>query len=197
MRLFKRTIEPVLQAENSECGLACLSMLLSWHGRAIDLPTLRAEHPSPDAGVNLQKLMQIAQSNELAPRAVRLELNELQELATPCILHWDYSHYVELEHLGRRRASIIDPTLGRRRFSLNEVSQHFTGIALELSPTLNFSPRKKTTQLGLRNFIPSGKDLGRYLGKIIALSLVLQGLALLSPYSVSYTHLTLPTTPYV
>lgn len=179
---FHRSIDPVLQAETAECGLACLSMLLHWHGRPIPLRQLRAEHPAADAGVNLQKLMRIAQQQELAPRAVRLELDELTELALPCILHWDYSHYVVLEKVGPRRCQIIDPALGKRRITRIELSQHFTGIALELSPTLQFSNSARAPQLGLRNFIPSGKDLSIYLGKIVALSLVLQGFALFSPY---------------
>ncbi len=179
---FSNKLQPQLQAEQSECGLACLSMLMTWHGRAIPLRRLRAEHPSPDAGVNLQKIMQIASLHELSPRAVRLELNELSDLQLPCILHWNYNHYVVLEKVSRGRCTIIDPALGRRRYTSNEVSQHFTGIALELTPTLTFSTKKSEPALTLRHFIPSRSALVTYLSKIVALSFVLQALALLSPY---------------
>ena len=182
MALFRSKVEPVLQAETSECGLACLSMLFTWHKRAISLRDLRAENPSPDAGVNLQKLMRIATQHGLAPRALRLELNELRELDLPCILHWDYSHYVVLEKVGLTGCSIIDPAMGRRRYTIAEVSAHFTGVALELSPTLEFEPKRAERRLKLGDFIPSRKKIAGYLGKIVALSVVLQGLALLSPY---------------
>jgi len=182
MAIFRSKVEPVLQAETSECGLACLSMLFSWHKRHISLRSLRAENPSPDAGVNLQKLMRIATQHGLAPRAVRLELGELRELELPCVLHWDYSHYVVLEKVGLRGCVIIDPAVGRRRYNLMEVSAHFTGVALELSPSLSFETKRPERHLKLADFIPSRKKLAGYLGKIIALSVVLQGLALLSPY---------------
>jgi len=182
MALFRSKVEPVLQAEVSECGLACISMLLNWHKREISLHDLRAENPSADAGVNLKKLMRIANQHGLAPRALRLELGELRELQLPCVLHWDYSHYVVLERVSFRSCSIIDPAMGRRRYSLSEVSAHFTGVALELSPTLEFETKRSERHLKLGDFIPSRKKLVGYLGKIVALSVVLQGLALLSPY---------------
>jgi len=179
---FGKRLQPQLQAEKAECGLACLAMLFSWHGHATPLRRLRAEHPGPDAGVSLQKLMQISIQHGMAPRAVRLELNELADLQLPCILHWDYSHYVVLEKVGRRQCTIIDPAIGRRRYTMAETSQHFTGIGLELSPTLNFTQQPTQRGLGLRDFIPSRKALVGYLGKIVALSFALQALALLSPY---------------
>ena len=101
-------------------------MLLAYFDRAIGLRELRMQHPSPDAGRNLAKLMQIARCHNLAPRAVRLEVNELANLQLPCILHWDYNHYVVLERVARRGCQIINPALGRRRYSIAEVSRHFT-----------------------------------------------------------------------
>jgi len=179
---FARKLQPQLQAEKAECGLACLVMLCGWHGHEISLRQLRAEHPGPDAGVSLQRLMQISIQQGMAPRAVRLELEELVDLQLPCVLHWDYSHYVVLEKVGRRQCTIIDPAVGRRRYWLTEVSQHFTGIALELSPALNFKRQSAQRRLALRDFIPSRKALIGYLGKIVVLSFALQALALLSPY---------------
>lgn len=179
---FEKPLQPQLQAEQAECGLACLTMVFAFHGRAITLRRLRAEHPGPDAGVSLQKLIQISTLNGMSPRAVRLELDELSDLQLPCVLHWDYNHYVVLEKVGWRNCTIIDPALGRRRYRHAELSQHFTGIALELSPSLNFSKELPTPGLQLRHFIPSRRALFTYLSKIVALSFVLQALALLGPY---------------
>ena len=153
--LFKERLTPVLQAETSECGLACLSMLLAFHKRHIPLRDLRAAHPAPDAGVNLQKLMRIATDQGLAARAIRLELSELEELQLPCILHWDYGHFVVLERVGRFSCTLVDPAVGRRKYSRSEISQHFTGVALELSPTLEFKTEQSAKQLSLKDFVPS------------------------------------------
>ena len=182
MGLFKKGLTPVLQAETSECGLACLSMLLAFHKRHIPLRELRAAHPAPDAGVNLQKLMRIASDQGLAPRAIRLELSELEELQLPCVLHWDYGHFVVLERVGRFSCTLVDPAVGRRKYSRSEISAHFTGVALELSPTLEFKTEQPAKQLSLKDFVPSRPQLFSYLGKIVALSVVLQALAILSPY---------------
>ena len=179
---FGKKLQPQLQAEKAECGLACLAMLFSWHGHDTPLRQLRAENPGPDAGVSLQKLMQISSQHGMAPRAVRLELDELVDLQLPCILHWDYSHYVVLEKVGWRQCMTIDPAVGRRSYTFAEISQHFTGIGLELAPALNFTRKPAQRRLALRDFIPSRKALSGYLGKIVALSFALQALALLSPY---------------
>ena len=74
-------------------------MLLCYHGRHTQLRALRAAYPSPDAGLNLSTLTKIARDEGLAPRAVRLDMHELGELNLPCILHWDYNHYVVLEQV--------------------------------------------------------------------------------------------------
>ena len=177
-----KTIKGVRQAENAECGLACLTMLLCYHGRHTQLRALRASYPSPDAGLNLETLAKIASDEGLAPRAVRLEMHELDQLNLPCILHWDYNHYVVLERVSKRHCRIHNPALGTRTYTHAQISRHFTGIALECQPRVDFSPRAATQTLGLSKFILDRTALYRFLGKTVALSLVLQAIALLSPY---------------
>ena len=157
-------------------------MLLCYHGRHTQLRSLRAAYPSPDAGLNLSTLTKIARDEGLAPRAVRLDMHELSELNVPCILHWDYNHYVVLEQVTRKRCRIHNPALGSRTYSRDQVSRHFTGIALECAPRVDFVAQPPSHTLSLRKFISDKTALYSFLGKTVALSLVLQALALLSPY---------------
>ena len=130
-----RRLPVFLQTEAAECGLASLGMVASFHGHRIDLAGLRRRFTVSLKGATLAYLIQAAGKLHLAPRPLRLELEELPRLRAPCILHWDLNHFVVLKSADARGAVIHDPAFGVKRLTLAEVSRHFTGIALELTPT--------------------------------------------------------------
>ena len=107
----------VLQTEAAECGLACLAMIAGWHGHRTDLVALRARFLISLKGVNLSHLVQYANRLDLSSRALRLDVNELHQLALPCILHWDLSDFVVLVAVNRRGIIIHDPAIGKRSLS--------------------------------------------------------------------------------
>jgi ATP-binding cassette subfamily B protein RaxB len=90
--------------------------------------------------------MQAAGRIHLAPRPLRLELEELAQLRAPCILHWDLNHFVVLKSVDGRGAVIHDPAFGIRRLTIGQLSKHFTGIALELTPTAEFQADGRPAQ---------------------------------------------------
>ncbi len=171
-----------LQTEAAECGLASLGMVANYHGHRIDLAGLRRRFTVSLKGATLAYLMQAAGRLDLAPRALRLELDELRRLRTPCILHWDLNHFVVLKSADSRGAVIHDPALGPRRLALAEVSKHFTGIALELVPTAEFRPADERRRVRLRDLTGPITGLARSLGQVLLLALVLQAFALLAPF---------------
>ena len=67
----------------------------------------------------------------LSARALRVDTDELRQVACPAILHWDFDHFVVLKRVGSRYVEIHNPAVGERRFPFAELSKHFTGIALE------------------------------------------------------------------
>ena len=73
-----RRLPVVFQTEGAECGLACLAMVLGWHGMLTDLATLRSRHAISLKGITLTTLARIAEEEKLGTRAVRLELDELK-----------------------------------------------------------------------------------------------------------------------
>jgi ATP-binding cassette, subfamily B, bacterial CvaB/MchF/RaxB len=104
LNFFLRKKTPlILQTEAAECGLACLAMVGSFHGYRVDLASLRHKYSVSLKGANLKHLMEIASRLELRPRAVKLELEHLDKLTLPIILHWDMNHFVVLTEVRKRR----------------------------------------------------------------------------------------------
>ena len=177
---WSRRLPVVLQTEVAECGIACLAMILSFHGHRTDLDTLRRRYEVSLKGATLNDLIGISGAVGLATRALRLELSELAKLRTPCILHWSLNHFVVLSHVHGKSITIHDPARGKRRISLEEASREFTGVALEAVPTKTFT-RKKEPSLGFGYLLGSLGDLGGAAAVIIALSVCLEIVALLMP----------------
>jgi ATP-binding cassette subfamily B protein RaxB len=177
---WSRRLPVVLQTEVAECGVACLAMILSFHGHHVDLDTLRRRHAVSLKGATLNDLSAIAGAVGLATRALRLELSELAKLRTPCILHWSLNHFVVLSRVQGKAITIHDPARGKRRVSLEEVSREFTGVALEVVPTKAFI-RKNEPSLGFGYLLGSLGDLGGTAATVILLSVCLEIVALLTP----------------
>ena len=102
----------ILQAERSECALACLAMILAFHGHRIDINTLRRRHPLSQHGVSLKALVALAPKLNLTARPLRLELKDLKNLTLPAILHWDLEHFVILKRIRGTCLEIHNPAIG-------------------------------------------------------------------------------------
>ncbi|MEM5553259.1 peptidase domain-containing ABC transporter [Pseudoalteromonas neustonica] len=172
----------ILQTEAAECGLASIAMVAAYYGYKTDLTSLRQEHEISLKGANLEELMQIADKLKLSSRALRLDLEHLSQLKTPCILHWDMNHFVVLKKVTKKSIEIHDPGLGERKYTMEEFSKHFTGVALELSPTEEFKSEDSRVNLKLSDFWSKVTGLKSTLGKVFVLSLLLQAFAIASPY---------------
>ncbi|MGL4767923.1 MAG: peptidase domain-containing ABC transporter [Formosimonas sp.] len=172
----------ILQTEGAECGLACLVMVAGWHGYVTDLPTLRSRFSLSLKGMTLHDMTLAATQMKLTSRALSLELHELALLKTPCVLHWDLNHFVVLKNVGKTWVEIHDPARGVQKLTLDEVSKHFTGVALELIPALDFIKEKKQQSIRLRDLFGQTVGLRMALFKIFALALVLQLFALGTPF---------------
>ena len=176
----------IYQSEAAECGLACMAMVANYHGHQLDLTTLRNRYRVSFKGANLQQLMLLGNQLGLAGRALKLELEDLGKLKTPCVLHWEMNHFVVLKKVHRGAITILDPAQGERRLPFKEVDKAFTGIALELTPTTEFKTVDERVRLGLTAFWSKAQGLWSSLLKLFLLSLLLQLFLLASPY---YTQL--------
>ena len=179
-------IPVILQADHAECGLACLAMVAAAHGRRETLREYRLRFPLSQRGMTLHRLSACASELGFDCRAVRVELEELPHLRTPAILHWEFDHFVVLKAVRHGRATIMDPATGMRRVSLADVSRRFTGVALELSPTPAFAPKKKAETIPLSTFFSAFGGLGKPLVVTFAMTIGLQLFALLMPLSTQF-----------
>lgn len=183
LRFSRRSALPVLlQTEAAECGLACLAMVASYHGRQTDLTSLRRDHAASLRGASLKSLMLTASQLHLSCRPLRVALDELCALRTPAILHWDMTHFVVLKSASRRRIVVHNPALGRRTYSLREASPHVTGVALELAPADGFERGTRSEKVRLAELWRHASGLKGALAQLLAVSLVLQVFALASPF---------------
>ena len=172
----------ILQTEAAECGLACMAMIAAHHGLRSDLPTLRQRFSLSLKGATMADLVRLAGHLQLNARALRAEMEHLPELALPCVLHWDLNHFVVLKEVTRGVAVIHDPARGVRRLPLAEVSRHFTGVVLELTPQADFKPHTERRDVSLRQLLGRVTGLKRSLLQIFVLALGLEAFTLLAPF---------------
>src|SRR5205823_15023145 len=118
-----------------------LAMVASFNGLHTDMPTLRQRFQLSLKGATMVDLTRIAGQMQLNPRALRAEMEHLPQLQLPCVLHWDLNHFVVLTQVSHGKAVIHDPARGVRHVVLDELSKHFTGVVLELTPAADFRPR--------------------------------------------------------
>lgn len=156
-------------------------MVATAHGGSFELCELRHRFPASLKGVNLRQLIGHATALGFSSRALRLDIEHLGQLVTPCILHWDLNHFVVLKKVTRKGAVILDPAVGERLLSTAEISRHFTGVALELTPNADFQPVKAAPKLSLRQLTGKVHGLKRSLLQIGAVALVLELFAIAMP----------------
>lgn len=134
----------VMQLEALECGAACLAMILAYYGKWVPLEELRKDCGVSRDGVNAYDIARAAELYGLDVTGHQYEIDEIKKEATfPCVIHWNFNHFVILKGFRHNRVYINDPESGSRTISMEEFDQSFTGFCLE------FEPNKK--------FIPSGK----------------------------------------
>jgi len=179
---FRRKLPLILQSEGAECGLACLAMIAGYHGHLLDLPALRQRFSLSLRGLTLTQLVALASRLHMESRPLRVELEHLAGLRTPCILHWNMNHFVVLKEVRRSCIVIHDPAFGVRKLTFSEASAHFTGVALELQPTATFEFKNETRKVTLKNLAGRVIGLKRAIGHVFALAIVLELLAIAFPF---------------
>lgn len=180
---FAKRVPEVLQTEAAECGLACLTMIFCYYQRFVELSDLRRDHSMSLKGSDLVELISIARRFNLSSRAVRLELDQLHMLKLPCILHWNLNHFVVLVKVRGSHITIVDPATGTRQLPLNEASESFTGVALELWPSPDFRTAKAQPRalVTVGQLLKSATGLVPLFTEILTLALAIELLALLTP----------------
>ncbi|HDY8071093.1 TPA: peptidase domain-containing ABC transporter [Vibrio vulnificus] len=172
----------IMQGELAECGLACLAMVASYHGQQMDMNAIRKQIQINSKGMNLQQMIELADKLNLASRALKCPLESLDKISTPSILHWDLNHFVVLSDYRNGIATIHDPALGKRTLNLAQLSEHYTGVALELAPTTDFQRQDLRQPMRLQQLWSKIEGFKSSLVMMLLLSLILQLFNLVAPY---------------
>jgi ATP-binding cassette, subfamily B, bacterial CvaB/MchF/RaxB len=178
----RRRLPMIQAAEAAECGLACIAMIGRYHGHDLDLNGLRQRFSLSLTGATLRSIMGLADQLGFAPRALKADIGALAKIRLPAVLHWDLNHFVVLKSVTTSEAVIHDPALGVRRYSLENLSHHYTGVVLELSPAQAFERIVARAPIKLNSLWSRIIGFWPTFWKILALSAALQVVTFALPF---------------
>ena len=133
----------IFQMEATECGAASLTMIFGYFGKFLPLEQMRVETGVSRDGCNAANIMRCAKKYGFEVHGYRREPEALRSIELPCIIHWNFNHFVVFEGFKGNYAYLNDPAMGRRRLTLEELDEGFTGVVLTFKPTASFQKEKK------------------------------------------------------
>ncbi len=134
----------VMQLEALECGAASLTMILAYFGKWIPLEQVRADCGVSRDGSNARNILKAARGYGLIAKGYRYEPEELRtEGRFPCIIHWNFNHFVVLDGFKGGKAYLNDPAKGSYSVSMETFDNSFTGICMIFEPGEDFQPGGK------------------------------------------------------
>lgn len=137
----------VLQNEASECGAASLCMILKYYGCDIPIADVNNVCGVSRDGCNAYDILMAGKHFGLDSHGYKVTLEKLAEAPKPCIIHWDFDHFVVLEKANGKIAVINDPVYGHRTVSYDELDLYYTGIVLVFSPGASFQKIKRSSEI--------------------------------------------------
>ena len=134
----------VMQMEALECGAASLAMILAYYDKWIPLEQVRSDCGVSRDGSNAANVLRAARSYGMIAKGYRYEPEELKKYGKfPCIVHWNFNHFVVLNGFKKDKAVLNDPAKGNYTVSMKVFDESFTGICLMFEPGDNFEPSGK------------------------------------------------------
>lgn len=131
----------ILQADSSDCGVACLAMIAEWYGIYVDYDNMRQQCQVSRVGVNLLMLNKQAQELGFKTEAVQLNFENLktEKKQMPCIVFWNCEHFVVVRRITSHKVLVADPALGLLSYTLSVFKKSWCcngkeGIALLMTP---------------------------------------------------------------
>lgn len=167
----------IYQMEATECGAASLSMVIGYYGKHMALEQMRIETGVSRDGCNAKNILRAARKFGFEAKGYRKSLEGLLECKPPCIIHWNFNHFVVWEGVKGQYAYINDPAMGRRKLTMEELDDCFTGIVLTFSKTEDFvKTKRKNTLFGFIKTRLSGQYSSLTALVAVGLCLVFPGL---------------------
>ncbi len=182
-RLRRRRRVPVLQQVSVvECGAACLAMVLSYHGRKTSISEIREQCGLGRDGLSALALVKAARKCDMRVRAISLQENDFRFVTLPAIVYWEFNHFLVVERWSSKFVDVVDPAMGRRRLSVQEFDDGFTGVVIMMEPGAHFVRENKLAKLSLRTYAGNYFKLAPVaVFQALGASLLLQLLGLVFP----------------
>lgn len=181
---FRRKIPFVMQMNAIECGAACLAMILNYYGRQTDIREIRASSGIGRDGLSALQIVRAARNYGLQARAFSLPDNNFSQVALPAIIHWEFNHFIIVEHWTPGMVIVLDPAIGRKRLLADEFDAGFTGVVMTFEPDTHFARRKYRPGVTLLTYIKRTlRQSPVALLQILGSSLVLQLFGLIFPFA--------------
>ncbi len=134
----------VMQMEDLECGAASLTMILAYYRKWLPLEQVRADCGVSRDGSNARNVLKAARSYGLIAKGYRYEPEDLKKNGKfPCIIHWNFNHFLVLNGFRNDKAYLNDPAKGSYSVSMEEFDRSFTGICMMFEPDEDFEPGGK------------------------------------------------------
>ena len=170
----------VIQMEALECGAACLAMVCAYYHKWIPLEKMRLMCGVSRDGASAKNVVRAARAYGLSAEGYRFDRSEdVKKNATfPCIIHWNFEHFVVLCGFRGGYAYLNDPARGNIRVSMKEFDEAFTGVCLFFSPAENFIPdgKKKSLFGSVKRYLSGARPAFLLLGAAILIGCLLQAL---------------------
>jgi len=181
----KRVVPIIVQSERAECGLACLAMMAEYLGVPSSIESLREESDVGMTGMTVLDMISLGGELGLSCTPFSVPMDVLIKADEPCVLHWNSSHFVVLVKIGKGGAVIHDPGFGRQTLSLDELSENYSGIAIDVARGAQVQQperaRKRAPRLTLRDLASMVLGLKGAVTRILATALCLELFVLISP----------------
>ena len=171
----------VMQMEALECGAACLCMVLAYYGKWLPLEQVRADCGVSRDGSNAGNILKAARRYGLNAKGFKSDIEAVRKRESfPCIIYWNFNHFVVLCGFRGNYAYLNDPERGSVRVTMEEFSESFTGICLLMSPSEEFKPGGKPKSI-MDFVIKRFRGIGAAVGFITLISMIGYILTLLEP----------------
>lgn len=171
----------IMQMEALECGAASLAMILAYYDKWIPLEQVRSDCGVSRDGSNAANVLRAARSYGLVAKGYRYEPEELKKYGKfPCIIHWNFNHFVVLDGFKKDKAVLNDPAKGNYTVSMKTFDESFTGICLMFEPGENFEPSGKPKSM-LAFSIERMKGSGVAVAFVILTSIISNLIGIINP----------------
>ena len=160
VRRGRARVPVIMQMEALECGAASLAMVMAYYGKWVPLEQARLDCGVSRDGSNAKNMLLAARSYGFEAQGYRCELDSVrEEMSYPCIIHWNFNHFVVLDGFKGNCAYLNDPARGEVKVTMEEFDRSFTGIVLDIRPGEGFEPGgkpKSTLEFARRRMAGAG-----------------------------------------